>query len=142
MIRPGQAAGRERPGAPEPGVLARGYRLRLGLSRAALFWESLWPALWPLGGIAGLFLALALMDALAELDGWLHLAVLAGFSLAALAALAWAVRRVRLPRREAARRRLERDSGFEHRPLQALEDSLATPGDDATTADGGWRGGR
>lgn len=111
--------------APEPDALARGYRRRLGLSRAALFWESLWPALWPLGCLLGLFLALALMDLLSDLVGWLHLAVLAGFAAAAVAAVAWAAGRIRLPQREAARRRLERDSGFEHRPLQSLEDRLA-----------------
>lgn len=131
MTGPGRPD-RERPAkvAAEADALARGYRLHLRLSRAALFWESLWPALWPLGSVTGLFLALALMDVLAGLDGWLHLAVLAGFGAAALAALAWAARRVRLPRHEAARRRLERDSGFQHRPLQALEDRLATPGSD------------
>ncbi|SME91597.1 TIGR02302 family protein [Tistlia consotensis] len=121
-------AGRRAPRSDEQqsDLPLRGYRLRLALSRAALFWESLWPALFPFGCVVGLFLALALMDLLSDLGGWLHLAVLVGFALAAAASLAWAARRVRLPGREAARRRLERDSGVAHRPLQALEDSLAT----------------
>ena len=42
------------PGAPGPGRLAG----LLALARAALFWERLWSALWPLSGVLGLFLAL------------------------------------------------------------------------------------
>lgn len=129
---PGKAPGNGGEGiAGAADALAGRYRRRLWLSRAALFWESFWPALWPLGCTLGLFLALALMDALSGLDGWLHLAVLVGFALAALGGLAWAARRVRLPGYEAARRRLERDSGLQHRPLQALEDRLATEQADA-----------
>lgn len=123
----------DRPAGAE--ALARGYGMRLHLSGAMLFWESLWPALWPLGCLSGLFLALALMDAMAGLEGWLHALVLAAFALAAVAAIVWAVRRVRLPGREAALRRLEVGSGLDHRPLQGLEDRLATdPGDRASQA--------
>ena len=55
------------------------YRILLPLARATLYWEHLWPRLWPVVGIAGLFLGLALMDLLPHLPFWLHVLVLAGF---------------------------------------------------------------
>jgi len=103
----------------------------LTLARAALFWEKAWPAAWPALGIAGLFLVLALTDLLPLLPGWLHLLVLAGFA----AGLAWSLYRfaqaLALPSASAAARRIERDSGFRHRPLAALGDELAVGGGDA-----------
>ncbi len=126
-------AERERHDGSDP-LKSPGYVRRLWLSRAALLWESLWPALWPLGCTLGLFLALALMEAFAGLAGWLHALVLLAFAAALAASAAWAVRRVRLPGRAEARRRLERDSGFSHRPLQALEDRLATAPSDPGAA--------
>lgn len=103
----------------------------LALAGAALLWERLWPRLWPLVTILGLFLALALLDVLPRLPGWLHLVVLAAFAAAALAALARAVRGTHLPERAECRHRLERDSAVSHRPLSALEDRMAGGGDDA-----------
>ena len=43
------------------------------------------------------------------------------------------VRRFRPPHRASARRRIERASGLAHRPLAALEDRLASGGDDPET---------
>jgi uncharacterized protein (TIGR02302 family) len=100
-----------------------------------LVWESFWPVFWPVLGVAGLFLAIALFDVLPLLPGWAHAGVLAGFLIALLSASWRALRALRLPSFEAARRRLERDSGLEHRPLVALDDSLATdPRDRAAAA--------
>lgn len=109
----------------------RSYRRMLALSGAALLWERLWPHLWPLVTIVGLFIALALLDVLPRLPGWLHLVVLAVFAATAAAASGHAVRGVRLPERAECRRRLERDSALSHRPLSALEDRIAGGGDDA-----------
>ena len=103
------------------------------LTRTALLWERFWPAAWPIVGIAGVFLAVALFDVLPALPAWLHTAALA----ALLAAAAWGiwyfVKSFRLPGEEESRRRLEQDSGLKHRPLTSLDDRL-TKGDGTTRA--------
>ncbi len=100
------------------------------LARAALAWEQFWPALWPTVGVVGLFLALALFDLLPLLPGWLHGLVLGVFLAAAIYGLWRLGPALRWPSAEAARRRLERDSGLDHRPLAALEDKLAAGAQD------------
>lgn len=113
----------------------RGFGLRLRLARAALGWERLWPAAWPALGVAGGFAVLALFDVLPGLSGWPHAAVLAVFAAAFAGAVAWGVMRAArgggLPDQVAAQRRLERASGFRHRPLQALADRPSTALDGA-----------
>lgn len=117
-MRPGQ------PSEPRTGNPKR-LSLLVPLARAALIWERLWPALWPLAGVTGLFLAMALLDFLPFLPGWLHALLLAAF----LGAAAWAARRglsrFHLPSENQARRRLEQDSGLAHRPLTSLDDTIA-----------------
>ena len=89
-----------------------GLKRRLSLARGALFWERLWPALWPVFGVAGGFLALALLDILPQLPGWLHAGVLLGVVVAFGIVLWRAVKALLgLPPKDAARRRLEVDSG-------------------------------
>ncbi|MDQ2105720.1 DUF4175 family protein, partial [Azospirillum isscasi] len=96
---------KEAPPAPAP----REPRLRMAQARAALLWERLWPALWAPAAIAGAFLALALLNLLPLLPGWLHALLLLLFA----AAIGWTgwrgLRAFRLPDEDAARRRLERD---------------------------------
>ncbi len=99
---------------------------KMALARLALAWERLWPTLWPAVGALGLFLSLALFDALPILPGWLHAVVLALLVGGCLTALARAVRAFAWPRAADARRRLETESGLAHRPLQAVEDTQAT----------------
>lgn len=107
---------------------------RLLAARIALAWERLWPLLWPVAGIVGLFVAVALFDLLPLLAGWLHALVLAGF-VGAFGWFAWrAVRSFEMPDAASARRRLERRSGLEHRPLQVLEDRLGVGADDPEAA--------
>jgi len=108
-------------------------RRRLGLATAALVWERLWPALWPAIGVIGIFLALALFDIPAMLANPLRWILLAIFVIALTAALFEAANRFRLPRGEAARRRIETASGMAHRPLAALQDKLAGGSTDAAT---------
>ncbi len=102
----------------------------LEAARAVLFWEGLWPRLWPAAGVAGLFVAVALLDILPLLPTWLHGLLLLAFA----AGFAWALRRattgVSAVGRAPARHRLERDSGLDHRPLTALGDHLAAGRDD------------
>jgi uncharacterized protein (TIGR02302 family) len=113
-----------------------GLTRRLSLARGALFWERVWPALWPVFGVAGGFLAVALLDILPRLPGWLHAGVLLGVAVAFGFTLWRAAKALLvLPPKDAARRRLEVDSGLAHRPLFALDDELATdPRDRASAA--------
>lgn len=132
-----RSAGRESPFVRTPGnnqmMLASRLTFQLGLAKCALFWERFWPAVWPVTGISGAFLAVALFDVLPALPNWLHASVLAAMVLA----LAWGawyfVKVFRLPGDEETRRRLEQDSGLKHRPLTSLDDRL-TKGDGTTRA--------
>ncbi len=116
-------------GGPADPVIDRKLRARLGrwvwLARLVLWWERLWPALWPALGVAGLFLAVALFDLLPALPDWLHLLVLAAFAAAFLWSVWRGFRRFAAPDLHAARRRVELDSGFAHRPLTTIEDRVA-----------------
>lgn len=82
----------------------------------------MWNGLWPTQAIALALLALGISGLLPALGPWLHSMAL----LAAAAWLGWTLWQRRaawtLPSREEAVRRLERDSGVEHRPLHALAD--------------------
>ncbi|MGH6982402.1 MAG: DUF4175 family protein, partial [Stellaceae bacterium] len=106
-------------------------RAPLRLAAFALVWERWWPALAPALAVVALFLVLALFDVPERLPGWLHLLLL----LILAGALGYfgydALRDFSLPRRAVARRRIERDSGFDHRPLAALDDRIAGGADDA-----------
>jgi uncharacterized protein (TIGR02302 family) len=109
------------------------FLMRLRLARAALLWERVWPACWPALAVLGTFLALGLFDLLPLLPGVLHAALLLGFGAALVLALAAITRRIVLPDRNAARRRIEQASGLEHRPLQALADRPSTALDPQAT---------
>ena len=123
----------ELPADPNP-ILPRRYRAKLRLARLALAWERLWPAAWPPLAVAGSFLALALLDVLPILGGWVHAVVLAGFAGAFGYAVYRGWRYYTAPDDEAAQRRLEIASGFQHRPLAALSDTLAAGRDNPMSA--------
>jgi len=113
----------------------------LALAQAVLFWEALWPALLPILCVAGLFIALALLEVPTALSviggalgGWLHSALLGLFVLSSGAAIWLGVRRWQSPDHDAARRRVERDSGLAHRPLATLEDGLSNRHDNLAAA--------
>ena len=95
------------------------FLMRLRLARGALLWERLWPACWPMLAVLGTFLVVGLFDLLPLLPGVLHAALLLGFGVAFTIALVAISRRLGLPDRFAAQRRIEQASGLEHRPLQA-----------------------
>lgn len=111
---------------PDLGIAARAGLVRwLRLAWAVLLWERLWPLVLPPLCLAGLFVAFALLDLGPMLPGWLHGLVLAGTA-GGLAYLGVrAAIRLRLPGWAEAARRLERDSGLTHRPLDALYDHPA-----------------
>jgi uncharacterized protein (TIGR02302 family) len=117
--------------AVEPRTPATPRRLRL--AAFALAWERLWPAVAPALAVLALFLVLALFDLPERLPGWLHLIVLAAFAIAFVSLLYDGLRGFTLPRLTVARRRIERDSGLEHRPLTALEDKIASGAEDPET---------
>ena len=112
-------------------IQAPGLGRKIGLAWAALAWEGLWPRLMPLLAFVALFIAAAHLDLFAGLDPWVHtglLAVLATF----FGALSWwQLRDFAWPAREAAIRRLERDSGVPHRPLVAVQDRMAAGENDS-----------
>src|SRR5215469_3484077 len=98
------------------------FAMRLRLARAALLWERLWPGCWPALGILCLFLTLGLFGFLPLVPGLIHGGVLLAFGAAFLLALSAGLHRLSLPNSIAARRRIERVSGFRHRPLETLAD--------------------
>lgn len=117
--------------APDP-VPLPGLARRLRLAWAVVLVERLWPLLVPPVCVLGLFLAYALFDPVPVVPGWLHLTILVLTVLAVTGLLVRAIRRLRLPDREDAARRLERDSGLDHRPLAVLGDQPV--GDDPAAA--------
>jgi uncharacterized protein (TIGR02302 family) len=113
------------PATPTPPPAKRTLSARVGLARAALFWERCWPEFALALGVLGVFVAAALFDLPAMVPGWVHATALA--LLVALFAVAiWqAARALRIPGESEGRRRIEAASGLEHRPLAALADRLA-----------------
>ena len=104
-------------------------RRRLRLARFALLWESTWPRFWPIPSLLAAFIGFALLRVPESLPGWLHLGalvVLAG----ALVYFLIRLGRIARPSDAQVRRRLERDSGLSHGPLDLLADNLAAGGDD------------
>jgi hypothetical protein len=99
-------------------------RWRLWSAQLTLWWEETWRLAWPLPGLVATFVALALFDLLPLLPGLLHAGLLAFFVAAGLV-IVWRLRDLSWPSITDARRRLERDSGLAHRPLQTLADELA-----------------
>ncbi len=101
-------------------------------ARFALVWERLWRAGWAVTALVVGFVALAWTDWLPAVPAVLHGAVLVLF----VAALVWMVRRARAAWQPVSdddvRARIERDSGFTHRPLVALTDTLAGGSSDST----------
>jgi uncharacterized protein (TIGR02302 family) len=104
---------------------------RLFLSRAALVWERLWPALWPMLCIGGFFLVFALFDLSRRMPAPAHTAILIGFVLTFAGVAFWGLRPLVWPDALTARRRIEVNSGLAHRPLAALADQPSVPLDEA-----------
>ena len=107
--------------APSSG---RTLSARVGLARAAVFWERGWPGFAAALGLIGVFLAAALFDLPAMVPGWVHAAGLGVLVLLLAWAIAQGVRALRIPGEAEGRRRIEAASRLEHRPLAALADKL------------------
>ena len=116
----------------------RRYRLLLGVARAALMWERLWPCLWPAVGVAAVFISVALLDWLPMLAFWVHSLVLIVFACAFGFMVRGAAQGFKAVDEKSAQHRLEQDSGLFHRPLTALHDRLAIGAGDSR-AQSLWR---
>jgi uncharacterized protein (TIGR02302 family) len=108
------------------------FARKVRFSRMTLYFERLWPRLWLILGVAGLFLFVSLLNVWVRLPQPAHVAVLGGFALALLAAII-AAARVNYPRREEAVRRLETASGIPHRPASSYEDTITANAEDPRT---------
>lgn len=109
------------------------FARKVRVSRWALLFERLWPRVWAVLGLVGLFLLVSLAGLWPLLSDPLHYLVLAGFAAAAIAALVYAFR-TPMPTRDDAVRRLERVSGVPHRPASSYEDTVTANADDPRTA--------
>lgn len=114
----------------------KALRWPLALTRAGMFAEAFWQATWPLATVVLAVLALLMLglhdSVMVELVWFLGVVA----ALAALGALVHALRRFRIPTREAALVRL--DETLPGRPIQALMDEQAI-GDEDAASTAVWR---
>jgi len=100
-------------------------------ARLVLWFERIWPAIWPALGVLGAYACFALLDIPSLLPPWIRVILLAAM-LILVAGLLWQrLRPVRMPTEAESDRRLERASSLRHRPLAALADRPAAPSDEA-----------
>jgi len=107
------------------GLLAQ-MRRRITLARAVLAAERVWRAVWPAAAALGAYIAAGLFGVFGVLSEGLHLAALIALAGFAAIVLARGLRGLSWPSEAEARRRLERDGGAAHRPLDAIIDTPAT----------------
>jgi uncharacterized protein (TIGR02302 family) len=98
-------------------------------ARLVLWWESVWPAIWPPLAVALLFLGVAWLELPSWIGGltggWGQLALLVVFGLGFLVALRHGLLQWRPRDEDGVIRRLERDSALSHRPISGLMDKPA-----------------
>jgi len=110
--------------ASPTGWLANPLERRVGIARAVLAIERVLPRLWPAVGFFGFYLALALTGLFAFVAWPLQALLLAATITASALALHDCFEDFAWPRALDAARRLERDSGFTHRPISERDDLL------------------
>jgi len=109
------------------------FARKVRASRWALYFERLWPRVWLLLGLVGLFLFVSLAGLWPMLSDTVHYLLLALFGVAGIGALVH-MARVRFPNRDEAVRRIERVSGVPHRPASSYEDTVTANADDPRTS--------
>ena len=119
-------------GSPDP-ARARRARRYIGVARLILWWERVWPALWPALGFVGAYAMLALFGVLPLLPGGIHVLLVLGLTGAAGYFLWRRFSRVHAPVWSEAARRLERDSKLAHRPITEADDTIAAGKGDAVS---------
>ncbi|HUE64658.1 MAG TPA: DUF4175 family protein [Rhizomicrobium sp.] len=112
----------------QAGWKADPLRTRIALAGAVLALEKFLPRLWPAAGFTGFYLALALTGLFAFIPWPVQAVVLAATITASALSLVDGFLDFAWPRGIDAARRLERDSGFKHRPISERHDVLV--GDD------------
>jgi uncharacterized protein (TIGR02302 family) len=110
----------------------------IAVARLSLWWERVWPSLWPATGILGLFAAAALFDLFAQIPTSLHLILLLADLGVAGYFLFRNFRDFHAPDWQESARRVERDSTLAHRPITERHDKLAAGHGDAI-AEALWR---
>lgn len=122
---------------PDPnGTNAKLYRLRVKAA-VVLCFENLWPMLLPVLLIAALLCSLSWLGLFQIMPRWLHLGATGIFALS----FCWALGRFRhfhLPDDQTINRRLERENGLQHSPLQLADDQPAGA-EDNTLAQALWQ---
>lgn len=108
---------------PLPPALER----RIALSRLALLWERLWPALAPLSAVILAYCALSWLGQWNMVEGWSALALRGLWAALALLALL-PLRSLRWPSRSKAIARLDATPGITHQPLASLLDAPVEAG--------------
>ncbi len=98
-------------------------------ARAAIVWDRLWPALIPPLVVVALFLTVSGLGLWLVVPGWARIAGTVLFGLVFVASLL-PLARLRLPSRDEALARVDRDGALQHRPATAAEDRLALGGED------------
>lgn len=113
-------------------ALARDFARKVRLNRLALFAERLLEALvWPAVVVIA-FLVVSLLQLWQFTPPLFHRIGLGAFALALLVSFV-SLLRLRMPSREEAIRRLERNAGIRHRPASSYEDRLFTSASPETT---------
>ena len=98
---------------------------KIRLSRWALLFEQIWPRIWLVIGVVGVFLLVSLMGLWGYLSPDAHRVVLGLFCLGLFGAVA-SLFFVKWPAREYALRRIELNSNAPHRPASSYEDQLSS----------------
>ncbi|GAA0550416.1 TIGR02302 family protein [Rhizomicrobium palustre] len=130
-FRPGSGKkGSDKKGSGNKGWDKRVQRF-VGLARAILAFERVWPALWPAIGIAGLVLTAGLFGAFIPLAWPLHALILACLTTGLALSFYFNLEHFVFPRWEDGARRLEQDSSLVHRPISEADDELAAGAGDA-----------
>ena len=99
--------------------------VRRAQMRRVLWFERVWPALWPVFGLLGTWIALALFGLPQMLPAWWHAGALCLVVAGVCASVCLAFRRLQRPSDTEVDRRLESASGLRHRPLVVLDDSFS-----------------
>ncbi len=112
--------------APGRPALPRTLSARVQAARAALWWERVWPALWPSVGVLGAYSTLALLGLFENwglIPAWAALLAILGIAAyLALRSREWLAR----PSHDEGLRRLEEMNNLPHRPLSTYEDQPAS----------------
>lgn len=113
-------------------ALHAGLERKINHSKWALFLERLWPRLWLIAAVVGVFVLASLLGLWPVLGYTVHIALLVLTGLAFVAAIGWAIR-TPWPTRDQAIRRLDLGSAVSHRPATSYEDTLTAGGNDPAT---------